>query len=115
MTSYHGISTGVQTPAVAQPSVVVAEFFLNRHESFRAEIIQRRGKSIVALGRWKTISGLPKRTGAAIEFAAHRAAGIANLLSDLQRILNSGAPKGGVDVPIASTTVSNSAPAGRRP
>jgi hypothetical protein len=88
MSVYQGTSTGARTLAVAQTSVVVAEFFLNRHESFRAEIIQRRGKAIVAVGRWKNTSGLPRRTGAAIEFAAHRTAGIIDLLDNLQRTLD---------------------------
>ena len=77
-----------EAPAVAQASVVVAEFFLNRHESFRAEVIQRRGKAIVAISRWKKTGGLIRRTGAAIEFAAHRTAGIIDLLSTLQRTLD---------------------------
>ena len=88
MSVYNGTSAGAQTLAVAQASVVVAEVFLNQRESFRAEVIQRRGKAIVAISRWKTTSGLTRRTGSAIEFAAHRTAGIIDLLSNLQRALD---------------------------
>jgi hypothetical protein len=88
MSIYNGTSTGVQMLAVAQASFVVAEVFLNQRESFRAEVIQRRGKAIVAISRWKKTSGLSRRTGSSIEFAAHRTAGIIGLLSNLQRALD---------------------------
>jgi ribosomal protein S5 len=113
MSAYHDTIAGAQMLAVAQAPVVVAEFSLNRHESIRAEIIQRRGKSIVAISRWKQTSGLPRRTGSAIEFAAHRTAGIANLLSDLQGILNSGVSANAVEA--AGPTVASPASAWRRP
>ena len=88
MQSYRGTSIGAETLALAQGSLVVAEFSLNQHESFRAEIIQRRGKAIVAISRWKRVSGLPRRTGAGIEFGAHRTAAIIDLLGSLQRALD---------------------------
>jgi hypothetical protein len=88
MQSYGGTSIGAETLAFAQGSLVVAEFSLNQHESFRAEIIQRRGKAIVAISRWKNVSGLPRRTGAGIEFGAHRTAAIIDLLGCLQRALD---------------------------
>ena len=88
MRSYRGTSIGAETLALAQGAVAVAEFSLNQHESFRAEIIQRRGKAIVAISRWKTVSGLPRRTGAAIEFGAHRTSAIIELLASLQRALD---------------------------
>ena len=88
MQSYRGTSIGAETLALAQGSLVVAEFSLNQHESFRAEIIQRRGKAIVAISRWKKVSGLPRRTGAGIEFGAHRTAAIIDLLGSLQRALD---------------------------
>jgi len=89
MVTNHGTSIGAEPVGVTQAHLVIAECFLNRHESFRAEIIERRGKTIVVISRWKNLSGLPRRTGATIEFAAHRTAGIAKLLSDLQRRLGS--------------------------
>jgi hypothetical protein len=88
MQSYRGTSIGAETVALAQGSLVVAEFSLNQHESFRAEIIQRRGKAIVAISRWKRVSGLPRRTGGGIEFGAHRTAAIIDLLSSLQHALD---------------------------
>ena len=88
MQSNRGTSIGAETLSLAQGSLVVAEFSLNQHEGFRAEIIQRRGKAIVAISRWKKVSGLPRRTGAGIEFGAHRTAAIIDLLSSLQRALD---------------------------
>src|SRR5262249_39098310 len=109
MHDHNGTSDGARTLAVGQTSVVVAEFLLSRHESFRAEIIRRRGKAIVAISRWKQASGLPRRTGAALEFAAHRTAGIVKLLIDLQRILDSSARTN-----VANGTIVGSAtPSGR--
>jgi hypothetical protein len=97
MSAYHRTASGAQALAVTQASIVAAEFFLSRHESFRAEIIQRRGKAIVAISRWKQTSGLPRRTGAAIEFGAHRTAGIIKLLNDLLSILESDLGTNGAD------------------
>ena len=82
-------ATGATRLADAQASIVVSEFPLNRYESFRAEIIDRRGKTIVAISRRKTSSAGSKRTGVAFEFAAHRIAGMAKIISDLQRVLAS--------------------------
>jgi hypothetical protein len=111
MSTYYGTGTGARALAVGQASVVVAEFFLSRHESFRAEIIQRRGKAIVAISRWKQTSGLPRRTGAAIEFAAHRTAGIIKLLNDLLCILESDVGSNGAD---SMTTCCTAGSASRR-
>ena len=62
--------------------------FLNPHETLRAEIVDRRGKSIVAISRWKkTTTGRVKRTGATFEFGAHRIAGMAELVADVQRVV----------------------------
>jgi hypothetical protein len=107
---YHGTCTGAQTLAVARSSVLVAEFPLNRHESFRAEIVQRRAKAIVVVSRWKQTSGLPRRTGAAIEFAAHRTAGILKLLVDLQHVLDSGVCANAFD----GIAIGSTAPFGRQ-
>jgi hypothetical protein len=93
MVTNHGTSIGAEPIGVTQLPIVIAEFFLNRHESFRAEIVERRGKTIVVIGRWKNLSVLPRRAGATIEFSAHRTAGIAKLLSDLQRRLGSNCRK----------------------
>jgi hypothetical protein len=68
-------------------SVVISELPLNPHEFIRAEIIDRRGKPIVVISRWKTASSGLKRTGVSFEFAAHRIAGVAKVISDLQRVL----------------------------
>jgi len=80
---------GAEPLAFAQASVVISEFPLNSYESIRAEIIDRRGKPIVVISRWKTASSGPKRTGVAFEFAAHRITGVAKVISDLQRVLDS--------------------------
>jgi hypothetical protein len=79
---------GAQALAFAH-SVVISEFPLNSHEIIRAELIDRRGKPIVVISRWKTAPSGPKRTGVAFEFAAHRIAGVAKVISDLQRVLDS--------------------------
>jgi hypothetical protein len=89
MNTYRRAIIGAKPLALAQASIVVSEFPLNRYESFRAEIIDRRGRAIVAISRWKTSSAGSKRTGVAFEFAAHRIAGMAKIISDLQRVLAS--------------------------
>lgn len=79
---------GAEPLATAQAAIVVSEFPLNSHESFRAEIVDRQDKSIVAISRWKkTATGRLKRTGVAFEFGAHRIAGMAALVADVQRVL----------------------------
>jgi hypothetical protein len=64
---------------------IALEFPLNRYESMRAEVSQRRQGKIVVISRWKTTNAGPKRTGQALEFAAHHLGGILDLLGDLQR------------------------------
>jgi hypothetical protein len=66
--------------------IVVTEFPLNRRESFRAEISDSTGLLVVSIGRWKVRSdGTVRRAGPALEFAAHRLDGIAELLANVQR------------------------------
>jgi hypothetical protein len=67
--------------------IFVSQFPLNPFESIRAEIIDRRGKAIVVISRWKLTPSGPKRAGTSFEFAARRTGGIAKLIDDLQRIL----------------------------
>ena len=76
-------------------SIVVSEFPLNHHQSFRAEIIMRAGKPMVSISRLKITQIGARRTGQAFEFAAHRAAAIAHLLSEVLQAL--GASGGSVD------------------
>lgn len=71
----------------ADASIVVAEFPLNNHQSFRAEIIERDGKRVVSLSRWKVTPAGPRRTGQSFEFAGHRADAVASLLCEVQRVL----------------------------
>jgi hypothetical protein len=85
MPTYRSAISSAEPLAFAQASIIVSEFTLNPHESFRAEIIDRQGKTIVAIGRWKISSAGAKRTGVAFEFAAHRIPGIAKIIRDLQR------------------------------
>jgi hypothetical protein len=63
------------------------EFPLNRYESVRADVTQRRQGKIVGISRWKTTGAGRKRTGQVLEFAAHHLDGILELLGDLQRAL----------------------------
>ena len=93
MNTYRRAIIGAEPLAIAQASIVVSEFPLNRYESFRAEIIDRRGKAVVVISRWKTSSAGPKRTGVAFEFAVHRIASMAKIVRDLQRAF----PSLGVD------------------
>lgn len=69
-------------------SVVVAEFLINNHQSFRAEIIERGGKRIVSLSRWKVTPAGPRRTGQTFEFAGHRTEAVEILLGEVQRVLH---------------------------
>jgi hypothetical protein len=66
---------------------VVSEFSLNPWESIRAEVCQRRGKSIVSITRWKRTSAGSQRTGGGFEFAAHRVEDVAKMIGDIQRAL----------------------------
>jgi hypothetical protein len=68
--------------------IVATEFPLNRHESFRAEISDVTGLLVVSIGRWKVrADGTARRAGPALEFAAHRLDGVAELLANVQRIV----------------------------
>lgn len=71
---------------------IALEFPLNRYESMRAEVTQRHQRKIVVISRWKTTNAGPKRTGQALELAAHHLGGILDLLCDLQRTLNTQDP-----------------------
>jgi hypothetical protein len=66
---------------------VVSKFPLNPWESVRVELIERRGKPIVSIGRWKLTAAGPRRTGQVFEFGAHRTADIAKMISEVQRHL----------------------------
>jgi hypothetical protein len=68
---------------------VVSEFSLNAWESIRAEVCQRRGKSIVSIARWKTTLAGSQRSGSGFEFAAHRVEDVARMIGDVQRALAS--------------------------
>jgi len=68
--------------------IASSQLDLNRHQCFRAEVIERKGKPIVSLSRWKSTPAGEVRTGQAIEFGAHRLAGIAQLLKDIETEMN---------------------------
>lgn len=69
--------------------IVATEFPLNRHEFFRAEISDASGMLIVSIGRWKMRpGGSARRSGPALEFAAHRLDGVADLIASVQRIVD---------------------------
>jgi hypothetical protein len=68
--------------------IVTAEFSMNRHESFRAEISESAGLLVVSIGRFKIRpDGTTRRAGPALEFAAHRLEGVIELLANVQRIV----------------------------
>lgn len=67
--------------------VCVAQFPLNQHECFRAEIIVRGGKPIVSIARWKNAPNGARRTGQAMEFGTHRVGAIVSLLTEVQRLI----------------------------
>src|SRR5450432_1403698 len=69
---------------------VVAEFPINHHQSFRAELIVRAGKPMVSISRLKITPNGARRTGQAFEFGAHRTAAIASLLLEVLRTLATG-------------------------
>jgi hypothetical protein len=77
---------GTNPPAV-RVSTTVSQFPLNRHQSFRAEIIECDGKRVVSISRWKVTPVGVRRTGQSFEFAAHRAAAVAKLLDEVLRLL----------------------------
>jgi hypothetical protein len=68
-------------------SIAVAEYPLNPHESFRAEIVTTGNRSVVRISRWKSTLQGHRRTGQVFEFGAHRSAGVAKLLHDVQDVL----------------------------
>ena len=71
---------------------IAFEFALNKHEIMRAEVTQRRRGKIVVISRWKATTAGRKRTGQALEFAAHHLDDIVDLLCDLLRALKSQEP-----------------------
>lgn len=71
-----------------QASIIVSEFTLNHRQRFRAEILMREGKPVVSISRWKNTAAGANRTGQAFEFGAHRTAAVANLLMEVQRVLD---------------------------
>lgn len=79
--------TCVSRPLDDDATIVISEFAISHHQSFRAEIIQRDGKRVVSISRWKSTAAGPRRTGQSFEFGAHRAAGVARILADVQRVL----------------------------
>jgi len=76
----------------ADATVVVAEYPLNRHQAFRAEIIHRCGKVNVSLSRWKLSNGVNRKTGQSFEFGAHRLRAVLRLLADVERTLQAQQP-----------------------
>jgi hypothetical protein len=82
------IEQGCASPRDA--CIVVSEFPLNHHQSFRAEIVMRAGKPMVSISRLKITPNGARRTGQAFEFGAHRTAAIAHLLSEVLRTLAAG-------------------------
>lgn len=78
---------GAEPLANTQASILVSEFPLNPHESFRAEIITTNGRTVVRLSRRKTTANGPSRTGQVFEFGAHRTAGVAKIIRDIQQVL----------------------------
>jgi hypothetical protein len=71
------------SPRSNDDCIVVSEFPLNHHQSFRAELVVRAGKSMVSISRLKNTPNGARRTGQAFEFGAHRAAAMAKLLSEI--------------------------------
>ena len=68
----------VQASAPPRPNdtcIIVAEFRLNHHHSFRAELVVRAGKPMVSISRLKITPLGARRTGQAFEFGAHRNGG----------------------------------------
>lgn len=78
-------------------AIVVADFPISAHQSFRAEIATRDGKSIVSLSRWKNTPAGARRTGQSFEFGAHRTAGVVKLLGDVQNVLKATGVDGGTE------------------
>jgi hypothetical protein len=87
MSQLHVASVQTNAPRPDDAAIIVSEFPLNHHQSFRAEIITRDGKSIVSIARWKKTPSGARRTGQSLEFGAHRVAAISGLLSEVQRLL----------------------------
>ena len=81
-------------PPVVRVSTTVSQFPLNRHQSFRAEIIERGGKRVVSISRWKVTPVGVRRTGQHFEFGSHRAAVVANLLDKVLCVLDALENKG---------------------
>ena len=69
-------------------NIVVSEYPLSQHQCFRAEIILRDGKPLVSIARWKTTPAGTRRTSQALEFGGHRTKAVADLLTDVLRVLS---------------------------
>ncbi|SHN66583.1 hypothetical protein SAMN05444170_0999 [Bradyrhizobium erythrophlei] len=85
-----------KTPEVCHPEIgvpatgrVVSEFALSPWEIIRAELNERRGKTIVSIARWKTTPTGLARTGAVFEIAGRRFDDMAKLVVEVQSVLAS--------------------------
>lgn len=72
-----------------QAAIVVADFPISAHETFRAVLDERQGKPIVSISRWKITPAGSRRAGPAFEFGAHRTNGMAKIIRELQCVLAS--------------------------
>ena len=72
-----------------EPPRFIAEYEVSHHDVIRAEIIERQGKPVVTLSRWKRSPNGDKRSGQAFEFGAHRTEGVANILNSVLLSLRS--------------------------
>ena len=68
-------------PRPANRSTIVGEFQLNNFEVFRAEVIERNGKRVISIARWKSTPNGERRCGQSLEFAEHRAVDVAELVN----------------------------------
>ena len=71
----------------------VAEYEINHLDVIRAEIVERHGKPIVAIGRWKRSPTGDKPSGQSFEFGAHRIEGVAEVLNSVLLSLRADHPQ----------------------
>jgi hypothetical protein len=78
---------GHAPPRPANRSIIVGEFQLNNFEAFRAEVLERNGKRVISIARWKSTPNGERRCGQSLEFAEHRAVGVAELVNAVLRAI----------------------------
>jgi hypothetical protein len=68
-------------------SSLIGQLKLNRHQHLRATLTERAGRQTISIARWKQTPTGERRCGQSLEFGAHRAAAVVQLLKEVLRAI----------------------------